>query len=89
MGTNEQDPTWASNAQGAYRWQAWLELGSPAESDRVLAAQIHQAGLYGGAQVIFVDKGRTSSNEHPDGITASLLHTESISPMPLMRIRRF
>ena len=32
----------------------------------------------GGGQGIFVDKERTASREYPDGLTVSVLHTESV-----------
>lgn len=71
-------PEWAASGEGAYRWDAWTVLGSPLPADEVTPAAIREAGLYSGGQGIFVDKRRTSSREFPDGITVSVLHTDSV-----------
>ena len=71
-------PGWTSSEEGAYRWGAWVELGTPGPTDSVTPRDIRRVGLYGGGQGIFVDKKRTSSATYPAGIAVSLLHTESV-----------
>ena len=78
MTASSVGPKWTLSEEGAYRWRAWVELGSPNSTDIVTATAIRQVGLYSGGQGIFVDKRRTFSADYPAGIAVSLLHTDSI-----------
>ena len=69
-----------SSKEGRRRWRAWIQLGQPGVTTRVSPDDLRRVGLYGGAQGIYLDKEMTASPAFPEGITVSVMHTNSEYP---------
>jgi hypothetical protein len=71
---NEHDPTVEGELERRRNmWNALLDRGGPRE---VPPRVLRDLGIYGGAQGIWIDKGRTSSlPADGTGVTVGLLHT--------------
>ncbi len=70
--------TEALKAEKDRRLNLWARLKDPGEHRGVEPSVLRNLGVYGGAQVIWVDAARTASaSGNGKGITVSLLHTGS------------
>jgi putative restriction endonuclease len=62
-------------AERARREAMWVSLRAASGPSRLPPRLLRELGVYGGAQGIWVDTGRTRGIDGADGITVSLLHT--------------